>query len=256
MARERRLAESNERLERFAHVASHDLQEPLRTISNYVELIEEEYADALDEEGRRLVDVVVTGSERMQSMIDGLLDYSRVTTQGEEFAPVDVERVVADVIDDLSLLIEEHDGTVRYGDLPTVRADGSQLRQLVQNLVKNALEHSADDEPVEIEVRATETEGGRRFAVADDGPGIEPGRQEKVFRMFKSGERYNTSSQAKGIGLAVCENIVGRHGGTIDVDSTPGEGATFEFTIPERETGDAAGTPDGPATDVPTTDDP
>jgi PAS domain S-box-containing protein len=231
--RTRQLEESNERLEQFAYVASHDLQEPLRTVANYAELLAEEYADELDEEGQRLIDVVVTGSERMQSMIEGLLDYSRVTTRGDPFEPVDSEAVVASVADDLAVLLAEHDGSLTWGDLPTVTADEDQLRQLVQNLVKNALEHSGEA-PVEVEVRAEETPTHHRFAVADDGPGIAENRQEKVFRMFKSGKQYQTSSQAKGVGLAVCDNIVQRHDGEIHVESDPGEGATFVFTLPKE----------------------
>ena len=227
--RERELEESNKRLEQFAYVASHDLQEPLRTISNFIELLEDEYGDQLDDEAARLIDVVVTGSERMQSMINGLLDYSRVTTRGEEFEPVDAGDVAEDIVDDLTVKLDEEDGTVEWGDLPTVAADGSQLRQLVQNLVKNALEHS--DGPVDIEIRSRETPAGYRFEIEDDGPGIEENRQEKIFRIFKSGKQYQTSSQAKGIGLAICDNIVQRHGGDIWVESDPGEGATFVFTI-------------------------
>jgi len=235
--RERQLERSNERLERFAYVASHDLQEPLRTVSNYVELIADEYGDDLDEEGRRFVDVVVTGSQRMQSMINGLLDYSRVTTRGEELEPVDSEAAVDGAVDDLGVMLDEREGGVEWDDLPTVAADGNQLRRLFQNLVTNAFEHGGDD-PVHVEISATDAgDAGDayRFAVADDGQGIAENRQEKIFRIFKSGTQYQTSSQAKGIGLAVCDNIVQRHGGEIWVESDPGEGATFYFTIEKPE---------------------
>jgi PAS domain S-box-containing protein len=234
VTRERQLEESNARLEKFAYVASHDLQEPLRTISNYVELLAEEYGEQLDEEAKRFIDVVVTGSDRMQSMINGLLDYSRVTTRGDEFRPVDTEKAVADVVSDLSVMLEEHGGTVETGELPTIDADGSQFRQVVQNLVKNALEH-AESERVEIRIRATERADKYHFEVTDDGPGIEPNRHEKIFRIFKSGTQYQTSSQAKGIGLAICDNIVSRHGGDIWVESDPGDGATFVFTIAKQQ---------------------
>ncbi len=232
--RERQLEESNERLEKFAYVASHDLQEPLRTISNYIELIAEEYSEDLPEEADRFVDTVVTGSERMQSMIDGLLDYSRVTTRGDEFESVDTEAVLDGVINDLGVMLDEHDGAIEYGDLPTVDADRSQFHQLIQNLVTNALEHS-DDGPVAITVRGSDEGDRYRFEVEDDGPGIAENRQEKVFRIFKSGTQYQTSSQAKGIGLAICDNIVQRHGGNIHVESEPGEGSTFVFTIAKQE---------------------
>lgn len=228
------LEQSNKRLEQFAYVASHDLQEPLRTISNYTELLAEEYADSFDEDGERFVDVIVTGSERMQSMINGLLDYSRVTTRGSEFEPVDVETVVDETRKDLAVMLEEQDGTLSWGDLPTIEADDSQIRQVIQNLVKNALEHS-DDEPVEIEIQGSEKNDHYEFTVVDDGPGIAENRQEKIFRIFKSSEQYQTSSQAKGIGLAICEQIVARHGGDIRVDSEPGEGARFVFTIAKEK---------------------
>ncbi|RQG95060.1 sensor histidine kinase [Natrarchaeobius chitinivorans] len=232
---ERRLEESNERLEQFAYVTSHDLQEPLRTVSNYTELISEEYGDELDDEADRLIDIVVTATQRMQSMLNGLLDYSRVTTRGNEFSPVDTDEVVTDIVDDLGTLLEEHDGTVTWDELPTVMADKDQLRQLFQNLVKNALEHSGEAS-VEMQIRAHEDQDGYRFEVADDGPGIEERRQEKIFRIFKSTAQYQTSSQAKGIGLAICDNIVQRHGGEIWVESEPGDGSTFVFTIANTAT--------------------
>jgi PAS domain S-box-containing protein len=231
--RERQLRESNKRLEQFAYVASHDLQEPLRTVSNYTELIAEEYQDDLDDEAERLVEVVVTASQRMQSMINGLLDYSRVTTRGDEFEPVDTGDVLEGVLTDVDLMLEENDGTVRFDDLPVVEADGDQLQQVFQNLITNALEHS-DEGPLTIEVRATEQDDSYRFEVADDGPGIAENRQEKIFRIFKSETQYQTSSQAKGIGLAVCDNIVQRHGGEIWVESEPGHGSTFVFTLAKQ----------------------
>lgn len=237
--RERKLQKSNERLEQFAYVASHDLQEPLRTISNYTEMLAEDYADSLDEEAQRIVDVIVTGSERMQSMIDGLLDYSRVTTRGGEFESVDADEVVDDVATDLGAILEEEGGNLEWDDLPTVEADRDQLRQVVQNLVKNALEHA--DESADVEVRGTDTGESYRFEVEDNGPGIAESRQEKIFRIFKSSHQYQTSSQAKGIGLAICDQIIDRHGGDIWVESEPGEGATFVFTIDKEKRTDDGG---------------
>ena len=232
--KEHRLERSNERLGRFAYVASHDLQEPLRTVSNYVELLADEYADDLDEDGERFVEVIVTGSQRMQSMINGLLDYSRVTTRGEEFESVDAEAAVAAAMDDIGVLLDEHEGGVEWGDLPTVEADGDQLRRLFQNLVTNAFEHGGEG-PIHVDIDATDTGDAYRFAVADDGAGIAENRREKIFRIFKSGVQYQTSSQAKGIGLAVCDNIAQRHGGRVWVESDPGEGATFYFTVEKSE---------------------
>lgn len=229
--RERALEASNERLEQFAYVASHDLQEPLRTIANYTELLAEEYGDALEGEAAEFLDVIVTGSRRMQSMLNGLLEYSRVTTRGGTFEPVDTDALVADVADSLDHMLETHDGSLRWDSLPTVTVDDDQLGQVFQNLISNALEHA--DEPVTIDVRAIDGGDHYRFEVADDGPGIQENRQEKIFRIFKSGTSYQTSAQAKGLGLAICDNIVRRHDGEIWVDSEPGEGATFMFTIPK-----------------------
>jgi len=236
--RERHLEESNERLERFAYVASHDLQEPLRTVANYVDILAADYEERLDEEAMELIDIAVTATERMDSMINALLDYSRVTTRGAEFEAVDAENVVDDIIDDLGVMLDGGGIEVTYEPLPTVEADRDQLRQLFQNLVKNAYEH-AESESVAVEISGEEQPNQYRFEVSDDGPGIQESQQEKVFRMFKSTHQYQTESQAKGVGLAICDNIVQRHGGEITVESPPDEGATFVFTLDKQPGGDS-----------------
>jgi signal transduction histidine kinase len=227
-----RLERSNARLEEFAYIASHDLQEPLRTVSRYVEIIETDYGDAFDETGQEFVETIVTATGRMQSMINGLLDYSRVTTRGSEFEDVDTETVVEEVVTDLELLCDEQEGTIEVESLPTVEADRDQLWQVFQNLLKNALEHS-DEEPVTVTVSGRETEDGCRFVVEDDGPGIDEYLQDDLFDMFESGENYQTETRARGIGLAVVERIVDRHEGEIWVESERGEGSRFVFTIPQ-----------------------
>jgi chemotaxis family two-component system sensor kinase Cph1 len=226
------LERSNERLEDFAYIASHDLQEPLRTVSRYADIIVDEYEEDLDETGKEYLDTVVTGAERMSSMINGLLDYSRVTTRGTDFDSVDTESIVEGMISDLDVMCEEEDGTITYDSLPTVSADRDQLWQVFQNLVKNALEHSGD-EPVEISITATEDEEHYTFVVEDDGPGIDPYLQDDIFNMSESGENFQTQGEAKGIGLAVVERIINRHGGDIWVESEPGKGSRFLFTIPK-----------------------
>ncbi|MFB6282389.1 MAG: ATP-binding protein [Halobacteria archaeon] len=231
---EKKLRKSNEKLEQFAYVASHDLHEPLRTISSYTEILEEDFGDQMNEEAERLFDVILTASERMQSMIDGLLNYSRVSTRGGEFESVDVEEVIKDVQEDLSFMIEEEDGNIEYGDLPVVQADPDQLNQVFQNLIKNALEHSGDG-PANIEIDGEASSGKYRLEVSDDGEGIASSVQDNLFQMFSSSKQYNTESQAKGIGLAVCEQIVNRHDGEIWVESPEGEGATFNFTLKKRD---------------------
>ncbi|MEY7849381.1 PAS domain S-box protein [Natrarchaeobius sp. A-rgal3] len=223
------LAESNERLEQFAYAASHDLQEPLRMVSSYLQLIERRYGESFDEDGREFLEYAVDGADRMRKMIDGLLKYSRVETQGGEFEPVDLEAVVGDVRTDLQVKIENHDAEITVAQLPRVEGDEEQLRQVFQNLLSNAIEYSGDEPP---RIRVTAERSGSKWivSVADDGIGIEPEKQERIFEVFK---RLHSASEHSGIGigLALCQRIVERHGGDIWVDSEPDEGATFSFTL-------------------------
>jgi PAS domain S-box-containing protein len=226
------LERSNESLQQFAYIASHDLQEPLRMVSSYVDLLETEYGEELDGEAREYMDFAVDGAERMQAMIEALLAYSRVQTQGEEFTRTDTAAVVDETRRDLSLRIEETGAEVRASHLPTVEADRTQLGQLFQNLIENAIDHAGDGMPT-VEITAQEGDESIEFAVADDGVGIPEADQERIFEIFKSGHRGSEVPGGTGIGLAVCERIVHRHGGDIWVDSAPGDGATFRFTIPK-----------------------
>ncbi|WP_254763956.1 ATP-binding protein [Natrinema marinum] len=224
------LEQSNERLEQFAYAASHDLQEPLRMVSSYLQLIERRYGDALDADGEEFLGYAVDGAERMREMIDALLEYSRVETRGDELEPVDLGSVLADVREDLRVKIEESDAEITAADLPRVEGDASQLRQVLQNLLSNALEYSGD-EPPRIHVSADRDGDHWTVSVADDGIGIEPRDQAQIFNVF---QRLHSREEhaGTGIGLALCERIVERHGGEIWVDSEPGEGATFSFTLP------------------------
>ena len=228
-----RLQESNERLEHFAHAASHDLQEPLRMISTYLQLLEDRYESALDEEGQEYLEFAVDGADRMRAMIDGLLQYSRVETQGKPLEPVSLDAVLDDVLEDLQLQIEESDATIAVDDLPRVEGDGSQLRQVFQNLLENAIEYSGD-EPPQIHVTAERDGDEWVVSVADEGIGIDPENTDQIFEVF---ERLHSRDEhsGTGIGLALCERIVERHGGDIWVDSEAGEGATFSFTLPAVE---------------------
>ncbi|WP_165857777.1 PAS domain S-box protein [Halonotius pteroides] len=225
---EQRLERSNERLQEFAYILSHDLQEPLRMVSSYIDLLESELGDDLDAETKEYMGFVVDGAERMRGMIDGLLEYSRVETDGKAFEPVDVEAVVDGVVDDLQLATAEADAEIIVGELPTVAADFDQLGQLFQNLLTNAIDHGGDGTTVE--VTATETTQGVEFAVSDDGPGIPVDQQDEIFGLFDTGR----DSDGTGIGLAVCERIVTRHDGKIRVESPPGEGTTFYITLPDN----------------------
>ena len=230
------LGASNERLEQFAYAASHDLQEPLRMVSSYLRLVENRYAADLDEEAREFIGFAVDGADRMRAMVDSLLEYSRITTRGEAIEPTDANVVVRDVLDDLQLRIEETDATVTSDELPTVSADANQLAQVFRNLVSNALKYSGDDAP-RVHVSAERTDAAWQFSVADEGVGIDPEYQDRIFTVFEQfhAEEVERDHGAGGIGLALCERIVERHGGDIWVDSNPGEGSTFYFTIPFAE---------------------
>ncbi|WP_265110834.1 PAS domain-containing sensor histidine kinase [Halosolutus halophilus] len=225
-----RLEDSNERLEHFAYAASHDLQEPLRMVSSYLQLIEDRYGDALDEDGKEFLAFAIEGAERMRKMIEGLLEYSRVETQGDPFEPTDLEDVVGDVLTDLQFRIEESAADVSIDELPRVNGDASQLRQLFQNLLSNAIEYSGDEPPT-IHVEAENQGGTWIISVHDEGIGIEADDTERVFEVFQrlhSREEYDGT----GIGLALCQRIVERHGGEIWVESEPDEGTTVSFTLP------------------------
>ena len=234
-----RLEESNERLEQFAYAASHDLQEPLRMVSSYLRLLENRYGDALDDDGLEFLDFAVDGADRMRAMIDSLLEYSRIT-RGDPPEPTDVGAVLEDVLADLQLRLEETDATVTVDDLPTVTADPDQLGHVFRHLLTNALEYSGDDPP-RIRVGAERADGAWRFSVADNGIGIDPAYQNRIFDVFEQlhAGRDATERGAGGIGLAMCERIVERHGGEIWVESEPGEGSTFYFTVPAGQDGRA-----------------
>ncbi|MXV63325.1 PAS domain S-box protein [Natronorubrum sp. JWXQ-INN-674] len=226
------LEASNERLEQFAYAASHDLQEPLRMISSYLQLLEGRYADELDSDGEEFIEFAVDGAERMREMIEGLLEYSRIDTQGDPFEPVDLDAVLEDVLTDLQVMIEQSDAEITAEPLPELAGDPSQLRQLFQNLLSNAIEYSGD-EPPRVYVAVERTDGMWTFSVRDEGIGIdseEPSRVFEVFQRLHAREKYDGT----GIGLALCQRIVERHGGEIWVESEPGEGTTFTFTLPRR----------------------
>ena len=231
--RRKDLERSNESLREFAYIASHDLQEPLRMVSSYVDLLEKEYGDDLDDEAEEYMEYAVNGAKRMKRMINSLLDYSRVHTEAGQPERIEANTVLEDSRQDLEMLLEERDAELTVADLPTVRADPDQLRQVFQNLVKNAIEHASEQQTPKIEVAGEydEAEGSVVFTVSDNGPGIPESEQESVFKIFHKGAD-TSSADNTGIGLAITRRIVHRHGGEIHVDSPDGEGATFTFTIP------------------------
>ncbi|WP_090505680.1 PAS domain-containing protein [Natronorubrum sediminis] len=227
---QRKLEASNERLEQFAYAVSHDLQEPLRMVTSYLQLLDQRYGDALEDDGEEFLEFAVDGAERMREMIEGLLEYSRVETRGEPFEPVDLDAILDEVRDDLQLRIDETDAEISADDLPTVVGDPSQLRQVFQNLLDNAIEYSGD-EPPRVDITAERADSRWRITVHDHGIGIDSDNQDRVFEVF---QRLHTSDEhpGTGIGLALCQRIVERHDGELWVESEPGEGSTFSFTLP------------------------
>ncbi|MFU8867908.1 sensor histidine kinase [Natronococcus sp.] len=227
------LETSNERLEQFASAASHDLQEPLRMISSYLRLLEERYGDDLDGDAEEFVAFAVDGADRLQVMVDDLLAYSRVETRGDPLEPVELDAVLEDALTDLGVRIEETDAEITVEELPRVAGDRSQLRQLFQNLLSNSLEYSGD-EPPRVHVSAERVGSRWEIRVRDEGIGIDSEDQERIFEAF---DRLHTQEdhEGTGIGLALCQRIAERHDGTLEVDSEPGEGATFSVVLPPVE---------------------
>ncbi|MBI4498793.1 MAG: PAS domain S-box protein [Chloroflexi bacterium] len=227
------LERSNADLQQFAYVASHDLQEPLRMVASFTQLLARRYRGRLDADADTFIAFVVDGATRMQRLIEDLLAYSRVGTQGRPFEPTNVGAVVDRVLSELSAAITEHGATVTRDPLPTVMADPIQLGQVFQNLISNAIKFH-QDAPPRVHV-STERQGREwRFSVRDNGIGIDPRYADRIFVIF---QRLHAPGEfpGTGIGLAICKKIVERHGGRIWVASAPGEGATFSFTIPERQ---------------------
>ena len=224
------LERSNEALQQFAYIASHDLQEPLRMVSSYVDLLDREYGDDLDEEATEYMAFAVDGAHRMQDMVNALLQYSRVETKANDFEETDPGAVLDRTLDSLRMRIEEADATVTAGTLPPVEADPNQVGQVFQNLLENAIQYAteADIDP-RVEVRAERDDDDVVFTVSDNGPGIPAGDREDVFDIFHRAGAHDTAGT--GIGLAVCRRIVLRHDGRIWVEPSDG-GATFKFTLP------------------------
>lgn len=232
-ARAEELERSNKELEQFAYVASHDLQEPLRMISSYTQLLSRRYTGKLDKDADEFIAYAVDGAVRMQQLINDLLAYSRVGTRAGEMRPVSSEAVVSKALANLQAAIMESQAVVSCDELPMVEADPVQLGQLFQNLIGNAIKFR-NAEPPEIRVEVEELGESYRFSVKDNGIGIDPQYAERIFQVF---QRLHTKQQypGTGIGLAICKKIVERHGGTIVVESQPGHGAAFRFTIPKAK---------------------
>ena len=226
------LKRSNYELQQFAYVASHDLQEPLRMISSYLQLIERRYKDKLDRDADEFIEYAVDGAKRLQNMINGLLEFSRVETGGQLFEPVDCEKVLDDTLANLKVAIEENSAVINHEPLPTVMADRSQMLQLFQNLIGNAIKFRGQEAP-RIYVSNRRKDDEWIFSVKDNGIGIEEQYKERIFDLFE--RLHGRGYSGTGIGLSVCKRIVERHGGKIWFESGVGKGAKFYFTIPFKE---------------------
>lgn len=241
------LERSNEELEQFAFIISHDLKSPLASIGGFAQILQERHGNKLDDKARRALSHIIEGTHRMERLIYNLLAYARVTRGEQSFGPVDCGTVIDSALSNLRTEIEAHDAVITFDDLPVVHGDAMQFVQVFQNLIGNAIKYRSerplrihistkrlDDSAVQSTIRIPQSEikTGWLFSIADNGIGIDPADREQIFVIFKRlhhGDKYSGT----GIGLAICKKIVERHGGRIWVDSEPGEGSTFYFTIPD-----------------------
>ncbi len=223
------LARSNAELEQFAYIASHDLQEPLRTIKSYLRLIEKRYRGRLDADADEFIEFCVEASDRLQRLINDLLQFSRVGRRAMEIQPIASSVPLKQALQNLDNRIEETAAQIYYGDLPSVQADPTALTQLFQNLIDNAIKYRGNAAP-SIHIDALLQGGFCRFSVQDNGIGIDPKYADRIFRIFQ--RLHSSEYPGTGIGLALAKRIVERHGGRIWVESGAGQGATFYFTVP------------------------
>ncbi|WP_142847663.1 ATP-binding protein [Telmatospirillum sp. J64-1] len=230
------LRRSNDELQQFAFIASHDLQEPLRMVASYVQLLERRYGPQLDADGRQFISFAAQGAKRMRQLIIDLLDYSRLDSESTPLLPVDSQTAVTMALANLGTAIGDTGASVEVGPLPYVTADQIQLTRLFQNLLGNAMKYRRDDLPPRIQVTARPVEDIWEFSVTDNGIGIDPEYRERIFKIFQRLHpigRY----EGTGIGLAICKRIVDRHGGRIWVESAPEGGSVFRFTLPDVRIG-------------------
>ncbi len=229
----KKLEKSNQALQEFASIASHDLLEPLRKVQSFGNLLSDKYGPNLGEPGKDYLHRMVNAAERMQSLLDALLDYSRVATKAEPFRDVELGMEVKEVLSDLEARIEETGGRVEIGDLPVVRADAVQMRQLMQNLIGNGLKYHGEEKPL-VKVFAEAFDSVIRIYVEDNGIGFDERYLDKIFQPFQRLHGKSSQYEGAGMGLAICKKIVERHGGSITAKSAPGEGSIFIIDLPAK----------------------
>ena len=224
------LKRSNEELERFAYVSSHDLQEPLRMVTLYSQLLERRYKNRLDDDADDFIEYIVENAKRMKQLIDDLLEYSRVSSQTKQYENVNIEKILDNVLKNLSISIIENNVRVTYESLPNILADKNQMLQVFQNLITNAIKFRGDKSP-EVNISAYKNQNEWIFSVSDNGIGIKPEHQKQIFAVFK---RLHTKEEypGSGIGLSITQKIIKQHGGQIWVESESGKGSIFYFSIP------------------------
>ncbi|MEW6667512.1 MAG: ATP-binding protein [Thermodesulfobacteriota bacterium] len=231
----KRLQESNQALLEFAFIASHDLGEPLRKVVSFGDMLKEEYSEAIGEKGADYLDRMLRATGRMQTLLDSLLEYSQVTTKAEPLREVDLNAVVQEVISDLEVRIAKTGGQVDVGELPVISAEPTQMRQLFQNLIGNALKFHKEGEKPLVKVHGTGREGGQvQITVEDNGIGFDEKDLDRIFAPFQRLHGRSSRYEGAGMGLAICRKIVERHGGSITARSRPGQGSTFVVTLPVR----------------------
>jgi light-regulated signal transduction histidine kinase (bacteriophytochrome) len=231
-AKNNELQLKNRELEQFAYVTSHDLQEPLRTISSFVEQFQKTYTERLDEKGLKFLHYITQATDRMRTLIKDLLDYSRIGRK-QEVASVDCNEIVSTVLDDLGSAIKEAGANIKTGELPMISGYKTELKQLFQNLIINAIKFRKKEVHPEIEIASHRVNGGYEFMIKDNGIGIPAEHSERIFIIFQR-LHTRTEYEGSGIGLSHCKKIVELHGGKIWVKSKPGEGSAFHFTILEN----------------------
>jgi light-regulated signal transduction histidine kinase (bacteriophytochrome) len=228
------LQRSNEELARFTYIASHDLQEPLRMVSSYTQLLEMRYKDKLDAEANQYIAFAIEGSDRMRELIKAILEYSQITTLAKPFRPTDLERVVEKAIQSLKIIIDESQARITRGLLPTVCVDESQFVQVFKHLIENAIKFRREDAIPEIHIEAQKKDLEWLFSIKDNGIGIEKQYYDQIFAIFKrlhGRQKY----RGVGVGLAVVKRIIERHKGIVYLESQPGVGTTFYFTLPVED---------------------